>query len=129
MYVLSDDDMVSHCYWKNDEEIIAFENKCDGGTGYYLMKDKTQEYNIYGLISAMMDIQLLTLNDGTVIFDSYPDKRRMQEIKIASDKDIDGKDIKLIARCSHLSNMTMIPVVTFTLDGVEMEEGLLRWYL
>ena len=27
MYVLSDDDMVSHCYWKNDEEIIAFERK------------------------------------------------------------------------------------------------------
>ena len=26
MYNLSDDDMVSHCYWKNDEEISAFEN-------------------------------------------------------------------------------------------------------
>ena len=44
MYVLSDDDMVSHCYWKNDEEIIAFENKHGSGPGYYLMKDKTQEY-------------------------------------------------------------------------------------
>lgn len=27
MYVLSDDDMVSHCYWKNDEEIIALRGR------------------------------------------------------------------------------------------------------
>ena len=33
MYVLSDDDMVSHCFWKDDEHILAFENKRDGGTG------------------------------------------------------------------------------------------------
>ena len=44
MYVLSDDDMVSHCYWKNDEEIIAFERKKEYGPGFYLMKDKTQEW-------------------------------------------------------------------------------------
>ena len=49
MYVLSDDDMVSHCYWKNDEAIIAFENKHNGGTGYYLMKDKLRNTNACGL--------------------------------------------------------------------------------
>ena len=27
MYVLSDDDMVSHCCWKDNEHILAFENK------------------------------------------------------------------------------------------------------
>lgn len=99
MYLLSDDDMVSHCYWKNDEEIIAFENKSGGGTGYYLMKDKTQEYrHLWSHISNDGHPSYSPLNDGTVVFDSYPDKRRMQEIKIANDKDIDGKDIKLIAR-------------------------------
>ena len=37
MYNLSDDDMVSHCYWKDDQTIIAFENKKKTGAGYYLM--------------------------------------------------------------------------------------------
>ena len=36
--------MVSHCYWKNDEEIIAFERKKEFGPGFYLMMDKTQEW-------------------------------------------------------------------------------------
>ncbi len=99
MYVLSDDDMVSHCFWKNDDEIIAFENKHDGGTGYYLMKDKTQEYqHLWGHISNDGHPSYSPLNDGTVVFDSYPDKRRMQEIKIAKDTDVEGKDIKVIAK-------------------------------
>lgn len=93
MYLLSDDDMISHCFWKNDEEIIAFENKHDGGTGYYLMRDKTQEYqhlwNEY-------------CNDGHpsysptgeyVITDTYPDRKRIQEIKLLREQDEIGKVI------------------------------------
>lgn len=99
MYVLSDDDMVSHCYWKNDEEVIAFENKHNGGTGYYLMKDKTQEYNrLWPSISNDGHPSYSPLNNRLVVFDSYPDKRRVQEIKIASDNDIDGKNMKVIAK-------------------------------
>ena len=44
MYNLSDDDMVSHCCWKNDSEILAFENKKTNGNGYYLMKDRTRNF-------------------------------------------------------------------------------------
>ena len=99
MYVLSDDDMVSHCYWKNDGEIIAFENKHNGGTGYYLMKDKTQEYkHLWPSISNDGHPSYSPLNNGLVVFDSYPDKRRVQEIKVAYDNDIDGKNMKVIAK-------------------------------
>lgn len=99
MYVLSDDDMVSHCYWKNDEEIIAFENKHDGGTGYYLMKDKTSNYvHLWKHISNDGHPSYSPLNDGSVVFDTYPDKKRIQEIKIAKDSDIDGKNIRVIAK-------------------------------
>ncbi len=93
MYLLSDDDMVSHCFWKNNGEIIAFENKHDGGTGYYLMKDKTQEYkhlwNVY-------------CNDGHpsysptgefVVTDTYPNRKRVQEIKLLREQDDKGEVI------------------------------------
>ena len=38
------------------------------------------------------------LNNRLVVFDSYPDKRRVQEIKIVSDNDIDRKNMKVIAK-------------------------------
>lgn len=97
MYVLSDDDMVSHCFWKNDEEIIAFENKHESGTGYYLMKDKTKEYiRLWPQISN--DGHPSYSSNGKVVFDSYPNKRRVQEIKIAEDSDVEGKNIKIVAK-------------------------------
>lgn len=99
MYVLSDDDMVSHCYWKNDEEIIAFENKHDGGAGYYLMKDRTQEYrHLWPQFSNDGHPSYCSTGNGDVVFDSYPDKRRVQEIKVAKDYDIEGKNIKVVAK-------------------------------
>lgn len=99
MYVLSDDDMVSHCYWKNNEEIIAFENKHDGGIGYYLMKDKSQEYKrLWPHINNDGHPSYSPTNNGTVVFDCYPDKRRVQKIMIANDSDIEGKNINIIAK-------------------------------
>lgn len=82
MYVLSDDDMVSHCYWKDDESILAFENKHKTGPGYYLMKDKTQEY-----IHCWPQFS----NDGhpsyspdrsLIVTDSYPNRARIASINL-----------------------------------------------
>ena len=99
MYVLSDDDMVSHCYWKDDEHIIAFENKHDGGTGYYLMKDKTQEYShLWPNFNGDGHPSYSPTDNSIVVFDSYPNRARVQEIRIAHDSDKEGKDIKTIAR-------------------------------
>ena len=98
MYVLSDDDMVSHCFWKNDEEIIAFENKHDGGTGYYLMRDQSVEY---------MHLWEQFSNDGhpsyspdrtLVVTDSYPNRARVADIKILKDTDPEAKEVRVIAR-------------------------------
>ncbi len=99
MYVLSDDDMVSHCYWKNDDEIIAFENKHGGGTGYYLMKDKSEEYvHLWKHISNDGHPSYCPVNKSEIVFDSYPDKKRMQEIMIARDTDVEGTSIRVIAK-------------------------------
>lgn len=87
MYVLSDDDMVSHCFWKDDKHILAFENKKDSGTGYYLMKDKTQEYkhcwpelNGDGHPSYSPD-------RSHIVTDSYPGRARIQFIRVMTSED------------------------------------------
>ena len=82
MYLLSDDDMVSHCYWKNDEYILAFENKKDGGPGYYLMKDKTQEYKHLWPNISNDGHPSYSLDGKQIVIDSYPSRVRIQEIKI-----------------------------------------------
>lgn len=94
MYVLSDDDMVSHCYWKNDEEIIAFERKKEFGPGYYLMKDKTQEWkHLWAQLSNDGHPSYCPVDSDLVVFDTYPDRARVQEVKIAKDKDSEPQTI------------------------------------
>ena len=99
MYVLSDDDMVSHCFWKDDEHIIAFENKHKEGMGYYLMKDKTKEYTrLWPQLSKDGHPSYSPTDNSQVVFDTYPDRARIQEVRIARDTDVEGKDIRILAR-------------------------------
>jgi len=99
MYLLSDDDMVSHCNWKNDEEIIAFENKRDSGAGYYLMKDKTQEYqHLWSQISNDDHPSYCPTDNSLVFTDSYPNRARIADIKLLRDTDIEARDHKVIAK-------------------------------
>lgn len=99
MYLLSDDDMVSHCYWKNDEEIIAFERKKNEGNGYYLMKDRTQEYqHLWPQLNNDGHPSYCPTDNNLVVFDTYPNRARVQEVKIARDTDVEGKDIKVLAK-------------------------------
>lgn len=99
MYVLSDDDMVSHCYWKNDEEIIAYERKKEYGPGFYLMKDKTQEYtHIWPQLSNDGHPSYCPTDNSLVVFDTYPSRSRVQEVKLGRDNDTKGDSVKVIAR-------------------------------
>ena len=99
MYVLSDDDMVSHCYWKDDDHIIAFERKKEYGPGYYLMKDKSQEWqHLWPQLSNDGHPSYSPTDNSLVVFDTYPSRSRVQEVKICSDTDLEGKELKVIAR-------------------------------
>ncbi|PWX08071.1 hypothetical protein CYK68_11020 [Clostridium perfringens] len=89
MFVLSDDDMVSHCYWKNNSSILAFENKHQSGPGYYLMKDKTYKY-IHCWPQFSNDGHPSYSPDGShIVSDSYPDRVRMASINL-----MDGNESK-----------------------------------
>lgn len=93
MYNLSDDDFVSHCCWKNNQEILSYLSKKDGGKGYYLMKDKSQEFNRCWS-SLVMDGHPTYSYDGSkVVTDTYPDRRRIQSLYVMT-----GKRVKRIAR-------------------------------
>ena len=87
MYNLSDDVFVSHCYWKNDEEILSFLRKKEMGDHYYLMKDKTQEYKMYwpelntdGHCSYSPDGQF-------IITDTYPNRKRIASVYLCTEED------------------------------------------
>lgn len=83
MYLLSDDDMVSHCFWKNDNEIIAFERKKVEGNGYYLMKDKTNFYKrLWPEINDDGHPSYSPKNKNIVLTDSYPNGRRFSTIRL-----------------------------------------------
>lgn len=87
MYVLSDDDMVSHCFWKDDEHILAFENKKDGGTGYYLMTDKTHEYKHCWPELTGDGHPSYSPDRKHIVTDSYPDRARIQYLRVMKDED------------------------------------------
>lgn len=99
MYLLSDDDMVSHCYWKNDEEILAFERKKEGGPGYYLMKDRTQQWqHLWPQLSNDGHPSYCPADNSLVVFDTYPSRSRVQEVKLCRDTDVEGRQLRIIAR-------------------------------
>lgn len=88
-YVLSDDDMVSHCCWKNNSAVLAFANKKRTGPGYYLMKDKTQNYIHCWPQFSNDGHPSYSPNGSKIVTDSYPDRARVARINV-----MDGNERK-----------------------------------
>ena len=87
MFVLSDDDMVSHCFWKDNDTILAFENKFDGGPGYYLMKDRTLEYQRCWPELSGDGHPSYCPDRSRIVTDSYPDRARIQYLRVMMDEE------------------------------------------
>lgn len=98
MYVLLDEDMVSHCYWKNDNQIIAFANKKGIGTGYYLMKDKTQEFERCWPALTEDGHPSYSPNGQYVVTDTYPDRTRISKIKVMNANNLNNDSVKIVAK-------------------------------
>lgn len=81
-YVLSDDDMVSHCCWKDNAYILAFANKKGSGTGYYLMKDKTDQYRRCWPGLTCDGHPGYSPDRSRIVTDTYPDRARMQSLYV-----------------------------------------------
>lgn len=89
MYNLTDDDMVSHCTWKNDLEILAFENKKNQGPGYYLMKDRSNEYKKTWPELTSDGHPSYSPDGKLVVTDTYPDRSRIASIMVMQGKQVD----------------------------------------
>lgn len=90
--VIADDGMVSHCFWKNDEEIISFMRDEKKGDQYYLIDIETANRTIVG------DENWRRFGDGhphtfgkQMIFDTYPDRSRMKKLILY---DFESKELK-----------------------------------
>jgi hypothetical protein len=93
MYNLNDDDMTSHCYWKNDHEILAFAHKKNEGNGYYLFKDMTTKYKKLWTELKTDGHPSYSPDRKMVVTDTYPDRTRLSSVYC-----IRGNEIKKIAR-------------------------------
>lgn len=93
MYNLSDDVFVSHCYWKNDNEILSFLRKKESGDHYYLMKDKTQKYELFWP-ELNTDGHCSYSPDGKwIITDTYPNRKRLASVFLCKE---DGYCIRIV---------------------------------
>ncbi len=80
-YVLCDDDMVSHCFWKNDTEILAWARKRETGDAYYLLKDRTRNYEMKWRECLQTDGHpSYSPNGRFVVTDCYPNRIRMASV-------------------------------------------------
>ncbi|XAM44542.1 hypothetical protein TPDSL_10470 [Terrisporobacter petrolearius] len=98
MYNLSDDDMVSHCYWKSYNQIIAFENKKQMGSGYYLMVDKTNNFTRLWLDIDYDGHPSYSPDGRMVVFDRYPDRSRMAAIMVSDAENTSSSKVKNLTR-------------------------------
>lgn len=80
MYNLSDDVFVSHCYWKNDHEILSFCRKKATGDHYYLMEDKTQNYQLFWPELNTDGHCSYSPDNKWIITDTYPNRKRLASV-------------------------------------------------
>lgn len=86
MYNLSDDNFVSHCCWKNDEEILSFLRKKETSDHYYLMKDKTKDYKMFWE-ELNTDGHCTYSPDGKyIITDTYPNRKRIAAVYLCQEE-------------------------------------------
>lgn len=86
LYNLSDDGFVSHCYWKNDREIISFLRKAALGEHYYLMRDRTHEFRLLWAELGRDGHCSYSPDRRFVVTDNYPNRARIATVYLCSDE-------------------------------------------
>lgn len=95
LYNLLDEDMVSHCNWKDDVTIIAFAHTHKFGNHYYILHDKSDKRETMNGKLPNLDGHPSYSPDGKyIITDSYPSFKRQQGLYLY---DVQAKSYRQIA--------------------------------
>lgn len=95
LFCLLNDDMVSHCNWKNDNTILCWAHKNGLGNHYYLLKDQSDELQLIAPDELTVDGHPSYSPDGKYfVTDTYPDFHRKQFLYLY---DLDTKKVKELA--------------------------------
>lgn len=84
-YNLSDDVFVSHCFWKNDREILSFLRKKESGDHYYLLEDQS---DFYRMLWPELDTDghcSYSPDREWVITDTYPNRKRLASVYLCKE--------------------------------------------
>lgn len=84
IYNLSDNNFVSHCCWKNDQEILSFLRK-EEGDHYYLLKDKSHEYKMFWEELNTDGHCTYSFDKKYVITDTYPNRKRKASVYLCEE--------------------------------------------
>lgn len=94
IHLLADDEMVSHCTWKDDSHVTLW-CRLDGKNNYYTISDTMEaQYEILGLHTPKEDGHPTYNNDRTkMITDTYPDKSEYRHLIVYDVVNDYSKDI------------------------------------
>ncbi|MGB2138207.1 MAG: hypothetical protein ACPHVP_04990 [Flavobacteriales bacterium] len=76
---LADNDMVSHCFWKNSNEIIGYMRGVSKEDRYYSIDISNNKIHILDKLNGYGDGHP-HINEHLLITDTYPNKSRMKEL-------------------------------------------------
>lgn len=84
---LSDNQMVSHCFWKNNQEVVGYMRGSDQQDHYLVINIDTLETNKLDVLNGFGDGHP-HINNNLLVTDTYPNKSRMKEL-LLYDFDLD----------------------------------------
>lgn len=88
LYILADDDMVSHCCWMDNQTIVGWLRKKDLGDNYYILKDKTNSYSILNnMVLTQNGHPGFSKDNQWLLTDTYPNKSRMSSLLLYNIKE------------------------------------------
>jgi len=78
---LADNEMVSHCFWKNNREIVGYLRDHNQNDRYYVIDVESGQKSTIDQLNSYGDGHP-NINEDLMITDTYPNKSRMKELLV-----------------------------------------------